>query len=378
MIQVYIRLLEYEHLGSAYNRGRCHQDMLYGLETMDREITADNQCIMVTREIESPKVKTNFVDLPTAYDGTYDMSVVNGMRLGDKTIKVKLRCVKDYDVNEFKAIYLGRQIGIRFSDEELGIYHVGRLVSIDDDYQEWFRTFELEIQAAPYRRELPQTMDEWERRQPSRKVELTPRKLADINLIASAATYEAVSPSSTLKNGTLSTTQANTQPVVRVQIPITEAGEYYLYYSTTGGYARVYQALHQLTVRSTGSFDVGDASEPVYLYLYAKDAAATFGNIAVLAASSGTICDAGDKAYTQFTLHADGAQPASGTALKVLANGVMSDVKTGSAYPYSAERGIDYNSIYLVLPRGRSAVFLLSDANLSGTKFYAAYTRQVI
>lgn len=401
MIDVFIKLRETDFLGSVYD---YDTESWQALANGENQLTKDNQIIMVSRSIDNEAAKTNFVDLPTAYDGTYDMTGVNGLRRADKTIKIKFRYVYRYDLEAikkvcnhpfelirygdlelFKRLYLGRAIYLRFGDEEEFTWHVGRLVSMTDDYEGMFRTFEITIQAWPYRRTLQKTSET-----------LAVKKLDDINMLKVGTKFEAVATGATMTDYStasimaLSTTDTSVAPIVRIELPITDEAKHYIHVETTGGYYRIVRqnssatSFYNIKVADDGSFfpsRVGAWAGKYYLYLFAKGAEARFENIWLFKASDGAEVYGGDRAITPFTLNMGWYQtaPDEEAHITILSNGKREIQKLNRDLFANPSDGQNYTSPFFTLHNGSNNVFAFtSDTLPDDTRFNVYYDWWVI
>lgn len=125
---------------------------LHGASTWDEIVPeTGKQVAAVSATINNPATKTDTVDINT-YDGVLDFSSVQGIHYANRDIKVSLRKIagSTYDFDALRRKYLGQMIDCRFETTS-GYYYYGRLIDIEDDYQQDFRTITLTIDAQPFR-----------------------------------------------------------------------------------------------------------------------------------------------------------------------------------------------------------------------------------
>ena len=128
---------------------------LHGASTWDEIVPeTGKQVAVVSATINNPATKTDTVDINTN-DGVLDFSEAQGIHYGNRNIEVTLRKIagSTYDFDALRRKYLGQMVDCRF-EVTSGYYYYGRLTDIVDDYQQYFRTITLTIDAQPFRRSV--------------------------------------------------------------------------------------------------------------------------------------------------------------------------------------------------------------------------------
>ena len=120
-------------------------------------ITLPADVIVKQRTVKGPRVKTNYANIPNV-NGVLDYSEVMGLYYDTKTVEVSLLGTSNstYDFDGLRRAILGRKLDFQFSDDTKAFYeeyyHTGRVVEIEDDFRQDFRTVKLIMDCDPLRK----------------------------------------------------------------------------------------------------------------------------------------------------------------------------------------------------------------------------------
>ena len=120
-------------------------------------ITLPADVVVKRRTVKGPRVKTNYANIPNV-NGVLDYSEAIGLHYDTKTVEVSLLGAANstYDFDGLRRAILGRKLDFQFSDDTKAFneayYHTGRVVEIEDDYRQDFRTVKLIMDCDPLRK----------------------------------------------------------------------------------------------------------------------------------------------------------------------------------------------------------------------------------
>ena len=120
-------------------------------------ITLPADVVVKRRTVKGPRVKTNYANIPNV-NGVLDYSEVIGLHYDTKTVEVSLLGAANstYDFDGLRRAILGRKLDFQFSDDTKAFnevyYHTGRVVEIEDDFRQDFRTVKLIMDCDPLRK----------------------------------------------------------------------------------------------------------------------------------------------------------------------------------------------------------------------------------
>ena len=120
-------------------------------------ITLPADVVVKRRTVKGPRVKTNYANIPNV-NGVLDYSEAIGLHYDTKTVEVSLLGAANstYDFDGLRRAILGRKLDFQFSDDTKAFnevyYHTGRVVEIEDDFRQDFRTVKLIMDCDPLRK----------------------------------------------------------------------------------------------------------------------------------------------------------------------------------------------------------------------------------
>ena len=120
-------------------------------------ITLPADVVVKRRTVKGPRVKTNYANIPNV-NGVLDYSEAIGLHYDTKTVEVSLlgAASSTYDFDGLRRAILGRKLDFQFSDDTKAFnevyYHTGRVVEIEDDFRQDFRTVKLIMDCDPLRK----------------------------------------------------------------------------------------------------------------------------------------------------------------------------------------------------------------------------------
>lgn len=120
-------------------------------------ITLPADVVVKQRTVKGLRVKTNYANIPNV-NGVLDYSEVMGLYYDTKTVEVSLLGTANstYDFDGLRRAILGRKLDFQFSDDTKAFneayYHTGRVVEIEDDFRQDFRTVKLIMDCEPFRK----------------------------------------------------------------------------------------------------------------------------------------------------------------------------------------------------------------------------------
>ena len=120
-------------------------------------ITLPADVVVKRRTVKGPRVKTNYANIPNV-NGVLDYSEAIGLYYDTKTVEVSLLGAANstYDFDGLRRAILGRKLDFQFSDDAKAFneayYHTGRVVEIEDDFRQDFRTVKLIMDCDPLRK----------------------------------------------------------------------------------------------------------------------------------------------------------------------------------------------------------------------------------
>ncbi len=120
-------------------------------------VTLPADVVVKRRTVKGPRVKTNYANIPNV-NGVLDYSEVMGLYYDTKTVEVSLcgTANSTYDFDGLRRAILGRKLDFQFSDDAKAFneayYHTGRVVEIEDDFSQNFRTVKLIMDCEPLRK----------------------------------------------------------------------------------------------------------------------------------------------------------------------------------------------------------------------------------
>lgn len=120
-------------------------------------ITLPADVVVKRRTVKGPRLKTNYANIPNV-NGVLDYSEAIGLHYDTKTVEVSLLGAANstYDFDGLRRAILGRKLDFQFSDDTKAFnevyYHTGRVVEIEDDYRQDFRTVKLIMDCDPLRK----------------------------------------------------------------------------------------------------------------------------------------------------------------------------------------------------------------------------------